>query len=277
MKRRSVTEYWPAAAKVIEFGPRDCGIREQLTAAGFRYLGVVGSRQRLQRIVSGQPYLMPQLVVSPSSQGIRSNNADVLILQGGAAAKLGRYRIIRHAKYIACPLHNGPVLLWTMLFWLGHFLLGRLAWPRIVRIGKVRLLSFRVRRPKPHESTRRFIPHETGVEGFFAQVKSANIRHAVLRWFDDLPQVASGEDLALLVDDSALDTVRELLDSGPGIQAVDLYSVYGSPGADFRKLPITRSTTKAMRPACHSPRSHIQKSLGRSTITRRSSRRWPLD
>ena len=34
-----------------------------------------------------------------------------------------------------------------------------------------------------------------------------------------------------------LTAVRELLDSGPGVQAVDLYSVCGAPGADYQKLP----------------------------------------
>jgi hypothetical protein len=237
MKRRSVADYWPAAAKIIEFGPQGGDVRAELVAAGFRYLGVVASQQHLQRVVSHQPTLKSQFVASSTSQSIRYNNADVLILQGGAAAKLRRYRDVRHARFIACPLNNGPVLLWTVLFWLGQFLLRRLAWPRMVRVGKTRLLSFRVRRPRPYQSTRRFIPHATGIVGFFAQVESAGVRHAVLRWFEDLPQVAAGEDLDLLVDDSALETVRGLLDDGPGIQAVDLYSVCGAPGADYRKLP----------------------------------------
>ena len=46
-----------------------------------------------------------------------------------------------------------------------------------------------------------------------------------------------GEDLDLLVDDDSLAAVRDVLESGPGIQAVDLYSVCGAPGADYRKLP----------------------------------------
>ena len=54
---------------------------------------------------------------------------------------------------------------------------------------------------------------------------------------NELPHVAAGEDLDLLVDDESLAAVRELLESGPGIQAVDLYSVCGAPGADYQKLP----------------------------------------
>ncbi len=59
----------------------------------------------------------------------------------------------------------------------------------------------------------------------------------MLRWFDELPYLAAGEDLDLLVDDDSLAAVRELVESEPGIQAVDLYSVCGAPGADFQKLP----------------------------------------
>jgi hypothetical protein len=68
-------------------------------------------------------------------------------------------------------------------------------------------------------------------------LQTTGVRHAVLRWFESLPQVAPGEDLDLLVEDSALETVRGLLDDGPGIQQVDLYSVTGLPGADFRAMP----------------------------------------
>ena len=32
-------------------------------------------------------------------------------------------------------------------------------------------------------------------------------------------------------------SVRAILDEGPGIQPVDLYSVTGLPGADFRSMP----------------------------------------
>ena len=48
---------------------------------------------------------------------------------------------------------------------------------------------------------------------------------------------AAGEDLDLLVDDSSLEEVRTMLDEGPGIQPIDLYSVTGLPGADFRSMP----------------------------------------
>jgi hypothetical protein len=63
------------------------------------------------------------------------------------------------------------------------------------------------------------------------------VQYAVLRWFESLRDVAPGEDIDLLVADRDLESVRALLDAGPGIQPVDLYSVTGLPGADFQQMP----------------------------------------
>lgn len=234
---RRVSTPWPRSANVIEFGPRDGAIGTALVADGFRYLAVVADSRQAQRVAAENPTLERQVAISRAANRIRQNNADVLILHGGVTASLRNFRDIRHASFVACAPRSSPMLVWTLLFWCGQFLLGRLAWPRIAQVGKQRLLSFRVRRPRPYTATRRFIPHWLGIEGFFGGLRSASVRHAVLRWFEHLPRVAPGEDLDLLVDDASLDSVRRLLDSGPGLQAVDLYSVCGAPGADYRKLP----------------------------------------
>lgn len=265
--QRSVITAWPSAAKVIEFGPRDADIGDALRSAGFRYLGVVPNSRQAERIQPAELQRRQSIAVCRAADAVRQNNADVLILGGGHAARFRSFRDIRHAKFVACPLRNGPVLLWTLLFWCGQFLLGRLAWPQLVRLGQTRLLSFRVRRPRPYAATRRFIPHWLGVEGFFHGLRSGNVRHAVLRWFENLPYIAPGEDLDLLIDDASLDGVRKLLDSGPGLQALDLYSVCGAPGADYRKLPyyapylaeqlLSRAVTHRDLCSVPSPRDHF--------------------
>jgi hypothetical protein len=237
MKQDSVTDCWPGARRIIEFGVRNGSVGESLIAAGVGYLGVVENRAQLDRLVRRRPGLGGHLVVCREAGRVRQNNGDVLLLNGGTAASLRQFRDVRHAQHVACPLRNGPMLLWTILFWLGQFLLWRLAWPRLVRVESAPLLSFRVRRPRPYLATRRFIPHALGVAGFLGRLETAGVRHALLRWFEELPRVPRGEDLDLLVDDESLATVRDLLDNGPGIQAVDLYSVCGAPGADYRKLP----------------------------------------
>ena len=267
MKHKPATDFWPSNSRIIEFGVRDGAVGDQLIAVGFRYLGVVETDRQAERLGSRHPRLQQHLSVCRVATRVRQNNADVLILNGGAASHLRRFRDIRHAKYVACPLRNGPLLLWTILFWLGQFLLLRLAWPRTVRVGTSRLISFRVRRPRPYTAARRFVPQTLGIEGFFARLHTAGLRHAVLRWFESLPLLPAGEDLDLLVDDESLSAVRALLDSGPGLQAVDLYSVYGAPGADYQKLPyyppylaeqlLKRSVMHRELCAVPSPRDHF--------------------
>ncbi|MEX2091562.1 MAG: hypothetical protein WD971_02740 [Pirellulales bacterium] len=267
MKHKPATDYWPSNARIIEFGVRDGVVGDQLVADGLQYLGVVDHERQAERLMARHPRIQSHLTVCRGPNRVRQNNADVLILDGGAAANLRRFRNFRHAKYVACPLRDGPLLLWTILFWLGQFLLLRLAWPRLVRVGTTRLISFRIRRPRPYTATRRFIPHPLGIEGFFAQLRAIGLQHAVLRWFESLPRIPVGEDLDLLVDDESLSAVHALLDSGPGLQAVDLYSVGGAPGADYQKLPyyppylaeqlLKRSVMHRDLCAVPSPRDHF--------------------
>jgi hypothetical protein len=90
---------------------------------------------------------------------------------------------------------------------------------------------------RPYSGVRRFIPHQLGVCGLFYGLQTAGVRHAVLRWFESLPQISPGEDLDLLIDDASLEQVRAMLEDGPSIQPVDVYSVTGLPGADYRAMP----------------------------------------
>ncbi len=237
MKRKTVQVNWPAGARIIEFNPRNGTLARELLGAGFQYLGVSETKRQAERLQRGNPSLETHVVACREPKRIRQNNAEVLILNGGLAARIRCFRDIRHASFVVSPARNGPVLLWAMLFWLGQFLLGRLALPRLVQVGQMRLIEFRVRRPKSSSATRQFIPHRLGIEGFFRLLCESNLRHVVLRWFESLPQVPAGEDLDLLVGDESLSAVRMIFGSGPGLQAVDLYSVCGAPGADYQKLP----------------------------------------
>jgi hypothetical protein len=72
-----------------------------------------------------------------------------------------------------------------------------------------------------------FIPHVPGLTGLFRQCDDHGIRYAVLRWFENLPQIEPDEDVDLLVDDESLDDVLKILYALPGIQPCDLYSASG--------------------------------------------------
>ena len=125
---------------------------------------------------------------------------------------------------------------------LVNLLLRRFCWTGIVRCRTAAgpsqyLVVFSVRRRKGHDAARCYVPHALGMSRFLKRLAQQQIRCAVLRWFDSLPDLPPGEDLDLLVDDDGLADVRAILNEGPGIQPCDLYSVTGLPGSDFRKMP----------------------------------------
>lgn len=87
---------------------------------------------------------------------------------------------------------------------------------------------------------RRWLPPGVGVDEFLRALTSAGVRYAVLRWFEELPRIEPGEDIDLLIADEDLDRVAALLRPHRSLvatQKVDLYTVSGLPGTDFRGMP----------------------------------------
>jgi hypothetical protein len=236
------TDLWPTNARIIEVGATRATLCQRLITAGYRnYLAVAPSKQRCEIFSQAQPGLRRRVVAAHSPKVVQQNNADVLILSGWLVLALWRFRSVRHAKYVALRLQPTPLCWFAMLLGFLQCFLFQLSPPRIVNCAAGGagpwLAAFRVRRPRPCNGVRRFIPHQLGVCGLLYGLQTAGVRHAVLRWFESLPQVAPGEDLDILVDDASLEHVRGMLDDGPGIQPVDIYSVTGLPGADFRSMP----------------------------------------
>jgi hypothetical protein len=232
-------DLWPTDLRIIEVGADSGRLAQQFISRGYRnYLAVALNERRRSAIAASHPTLHDNVTTAHSPRVVQQNNADVLILRGIKSIHMARFRSIRHAKWVALKFEPTPTFFLSLQFALLQCVLWRLAWPRIVRLGgDESVVAFRVRRPRPHQGVRRFIPHRLGVGRFLQEVESGRLRHAVLRWFEALPHVAPGEDLDLLVDDADLEAVREMLDSGPGIQPADVYSVTGLPGADFRSMP----------------------------------------
>jgi hypothetical protein len=164
-----------------------------------------------------------------------------LILRGAAGLHLARYRSIRHAQYAALPVDLSPSVIPALLAGLVQWLLGRLTRPLLVDVStqgdrSLRLIVFGVRR-RHASGARRYIPHALGVERFLRRLNRHRVRYAVLRWFETLPVVPPGEDLDILVDDADLPLTSAMLDEGPGLEAIDLYSVTGLPGVDYCGMP----------------------------------------
>ena len=75
------------------------------------------------------------------------------------------------------------------------------------------------------------------LDAFFGELQRRGVSYVVLRWFEDLPHVAPGHDIDLLVSDAHVRTVQSLLTRRPwgrGVQKFDVYSVGGLPGSDYR-------------------------------------------
>jgi hypothetical protein len=236
---------WPADANVIAFDPPTAQIAAALAQrSGDRFLCATSSAQQRAKIVGAEPTLSSVVAVAPSPRAVRHNNADVLILYGASALALGYARNFRHAAWVALPVRWSPRGALAFSVAILQCLLGVLAWPCFFRAPGAPgrplaacLAAFRVRRRRDEPRVRNYIPHRLGVRGFFERLRDAGRRYVVLRWFDLLPEVPAGEDLDLLVDDAALTPTRSLLAEGPGLQPLDLYSVSGLPGADYRGVP----------------------------------------
>lgn len=230
-----------ADSRVIEITPADGALGARLVEAGCRhYLAVAGSELHRAQLANGHPAIAGRVALAGAKKRVQQNNADVLILSGWSSLNVLNFRAVRHAKYVAFPVGVTPHCCLAMQLATLQVLLRRFALPRMVSIGGrqdgTHLVVYRVRKPRAHSGARRFIPHYLCVEGFLQRISALHVRHAVLRWFETLPELAPGEDVDLLVDDADLARVRSLLDSGPGVQPIDLYSVTGLPGADYGKM-----------------------------------------
>lgn len=267
-----ITKLWHPGLRIIEFGATDGALGEGLSRAGYhQFLAVARSEAAAQRLASLHPGLQSRVTSARTARAVRQNNGEVLILNRGSGLHLGRFRSLRHASWIALRVRPTPWLIVSVLLGLVQWLLGRVTPPLLLDLSDghgrtVRLLAFGVRR-RQERAARRFVPHVLGVERFLRRLERARVRHAVLRWFETLPALPPGEDLDLLVDDADLDCVSALLDEGPGLQPVDLYSTTGLPGADYRRMPYfppyvaeqILARAELRRSLCHvpSPEDHF--------------------
>ncbi|MBA4104950.1 MAG: hypothetical protein C0485_04250 [Pirellula sp.] len=230
---------WAADAKIIEIEPRDGELGADLVRAGFEnYLAVVSSPEVAAAIEQQNSNLCGKVAANADARRIRRNNADVMVLSGWTPLALAIWRNIRHAEWIAVPLQIHPAVGAAWFIAAVRRLLGHVEPTRIASFpdAERKLLVWRNRR-RTTAGARRYIPYRLGVKGFLQQLQDDQRKHVVLRWFESLPAVMPGEDLDLLIDDAELTEVQRCLDSGPGLQPVDLYTHTGLPGTDFRSLP----------------------------------------
>ena len=236
-----VTALWHPGLRIMAFGPRAGALGEALIRSGYQqFLAVVGDRQSLEKMTSAL------------SAGAGPRDGRPVVGRGpqeqcrGAGARW-RSRLASRPVPFGAPrfLGCGAAGLSQCSIRLGD------------RAAAVSARSFHPPNDRQREAGRRasaalarfrqpaaacgfgaaYIPHALGVERFLKRLRGQRLRHAVLRWFDELPNLPPGEDVDLLVDDECLDAVGAMLDEGPGLQPIDVYSVSGLPGSDYCQMP----------------------------------------
>jgi len=72
---------------------------------------------------------------------------------------------------------------------------------------------------------RRYIKPNLVLDTFFEEINRRKTRYVVLRWFEDLPYIAQGEDIDLLVHDEDLPGIEDLFWPFHSGIMVDIYTV----------------------------------------------------
>ena len=237
------SELWKPDTVIVETGLRDGLIASALAREGLHnYLGLSSLPERVNGMKTDHPQVADRVAQAPWRHTVTQNNAQVLILSGFTALYVWRYRAVRHAQQVAWSAGFSPVALFSTLGWLVYLAFRRYTRPELVTCigpnGKKRhLLVAQVKKVRPRKGARHFIPHALGISGLFKKFERAGVSYAVLRWFETLPKVEPGEDLDVLVDDDALDTVLSIMNKQPGIQPSDVYTPSGLPKSDYRNTP----------------------------------------
>ncbi|MFB8230018.1 hypothetical protein [Cellulosimicrobium sp. NPDC055967] len=218
------------ALRVLDVGPASAAAMHELADRGVdRYLGLVaprtlGDASRREDDPRLQELTDPGVALRCST--------DLLVLRGHHARLLWSPLLLAHVPFVAVDRSALATLERA----------GAAAWGRLTRkldprgrltLGGAELEVFGVRHRTP-PATRTYLSPVWGVAGLAARLEQAGLQHAVLRWFDGLPDLDPGEDLDILVSDADLAAFRALLAEEPGTIPVDLYSVSGLPASDFR-------------------------------------------
>jgi len=232
---------WNQDTCFIEIGANDLHIAEGLGNSGFKkYLSLVPDAETATKLTDDAQSTRHAVEIALDKKFLSHNNADVLILSGKAARLLWKHRRIRHAVDIVWDPRSFPSNIAAFLSAMVHFLLWNQKLPRpvLIKSDKRSRLMFitSIRRPKNKPKARCYIPHKLGIDGFFECLESKQLRYAILRWFDRLPNLEPDEDIDILCSDADVEKIREVLLSGPGTQPVDLYSTSGLKGSNFKNM-----------------------------------------
>ena len=172
---------------------------------------------------------------------LKRNNADILILaEKEQLERLWYFDEYKHAQYIFYRPTDFGALFAGLPGLIKNVVFRRLQVAGVSILEddfgiKQTVLAIAVlKRVTPN--ARRFISPFLGVTGFFQTLNQQQADYAILRWFEDLPQIEPGEDIDMLVADKDIEAIEALLKQQPGIIPCDIYTVSGLPGTSYKNM-----------------------------------------
>lgn len=215
--------------RIIEVLPPDRETFETLRGRGCtRYLGLVAAGAGSVG-PSGADCEPARFVPLRSADEVRYNNADVLILHGEHRRFLW-YRQLGRARFVAFSA-AGATAIEARLASLLH----RRGAPRRVTWGRRDFYVVEMTRVAAAEARHHLSPL-VGLKGLPPRLDERGLHPVVLRWFEKLPELDEGEDLDVLIGDDDLEAFVSVLEEEPGTIPVDVYTVSGRPGSDFKAM-----------------------------------------
>lgn len=222
----------PLQTRILDMGARDGRLAEALAAQGLdHYLAFVDpARLPGVRSAAGRHASRFQLLNDLSI--VRRCSADLLVLRAEQARVAWGWGELGHFRWLAVERAAGQweSRLATRIAASRGRLTPRGEW---IVPGAGAFDLFEIDRIVEREARIYFSP-AWGAEGLAQRLAEAGIDYAVLRWFDTLPAIEPGEDLDVLVSDADSERFRSLVETEPGTLPIDLYSVSGLDGSDFR-------------------------------------------
>jgi hypothetical protein len=161
---------------------------------------------------------------------VRSNNADVLILDGRSLFAGRRYRYFGQAKFVLVPAGARAPL--AALFFI-HVPLRKLALRGTLSIeggdgASSRWLVFENVNPRFRRRSRVYVSTEGGLRPVFESLRGLN--YCVLRWHRKFGEWQTLGDLDVLVHQDDLAELRSRLEGKLGFFAADIYSAFRLSG-----------------------------------------------
>jgi hypothetical protein len=227
--------------RIIEVGAQDLELAMFFRQQKQKYLGLVQDTAVIRQTLGTLPPDLESCTAPLTGvTQLEQNNAELLILSGGFERYLWFFARYAHAHTVAWSPGATLASILAGLGILKNLLLRRVSVAGLERVrlpsGQLRSLLFINILKRKAVHARRHLSPKLGSELFFRKLREKNTTYTLLRWFEDMPEVAEGEDLDLLVADEDMNTVASLLDEEPGTLPFDLYSVSGLPSTDYKGM-----------------------------------------